>query len=55
MKELLFEIIREAQIGQVIIDNEVWPICFNTLLKDGDNYHTFTKNNHFPVLLLDNL
>lgn len=55
MKELLFEVINEAKNGQVIIDYESWPICFNTLLKVGNTYETYTNDNQYPVLLLDNL
>jgi len=55
MKELLFEIIREAQTGRVIIDNEVWPICFNTLLKDHEQYQSFITNENFPILILEDL
>lgn len=55
MKELLFEVINEAKNGQVIIDYESWPICFNTLLKVGNTYQSFTNDNQAPVLLLDDL
>lgn len=55
MKELLFEIINEAQAGKVIIDSESWPICFNTLLKEGNNYQSFIQNHNFPVLFIENL
>jgi len=55
MKELLLEIINEAKTGQVTIDNELWPICFNTLLKENNQYHSYITNEHFPVLLIDNL
>jgi len=55
MKELLLEIIKEAQRGQVIIDNEFWPICFNTILKDNNQYQSYIQNDQFPILLLENI
>lgn len=54
MKELVLEIIEEAKNGQVIIDNEIWPICFNTLLKQNNQYQSFVTNDWYPVLLLEN-
>ena len=55
MKYLLLEVIKEAQEGQVTIDNEIWPICFSTLLKENNQYKSFIKNDYFPILFLDNL
>lgn len=55
MKELLFEVIKEARNGQVIIDSESWPICFNTLIKVDDEYQSFTNDNQYPVLFIENL
>ena len=32
IEEILNEIIKEARNGQVVIDNETWPITFNTII-----------------------
>ena len=32
IEEILNEIIKEARNGQVVIDNETWPIAFNTII-----------------------
>ena len=32
MKEIFDEVIKEASTGQVILDNEIWDINFNTII-----------------------
>ena len=36
VEKILNEIIKEAKNGQVIIDNETWPIAFNTVIFEGN-------------------
>lgn len=36
IEEILNEIIKEARNGQVVIDNETWPIAFNTIIYEGN-------------------
>jgi hypothetical protein len=36
MKEIFYELIKEASNGEVIIDNEPWPCGFNTRIFRND-------------------
>lgn len=55
MKEILLEIINEAKNGEVIIDNENWPICFNTIIVSKDKYEYFIENEDYPILYINNI
>lgn len=46
MKEIFYELIKEACDGEVYIDNEPWPCGFNTrIFKDGQELEYFNENN----------
>ena len=44
IEEILYEIVKEAKNGQVEIDNETWPIAFNTIIVE-DDVEKFVWNN----------
>ncbi|MBQ9018697.1 MAG: hypothetical protein IJ097_00055 [Bacilli bacterium] len=53
MKEILKEIIKEASIGKVIIDNEEWPIRFNSIIyKDGEVKEIYNETDSFSTLII---
>lgn len=54
MKEIFYELIKEASNGKVIIDNEEWPIAFNTIVNDGDKEIRFVGNKDFDTLMINN-
>jgi len=37
MKEIFYELIKEASNGKVLIDGEIWPIGFNTIIYENNN------------------
>lgn len=52
MKSIFYELIEEAALGKVIIDNEEWPIGFNTtIFKDGReiNYKSEKNLSHLMI------
>lgn len=51
MKDLFYEIIKEAENANITIDNEVWNIGFNTIIKDKNiEYYNDEKNVHTLVI-----
>ena len=54
MKEIFYELLREAVNGKVIIDGEEWPIGFNSIVvKDGDEISNFNDNNLSTLFIKD--
>lgn len=51
IEEILNEIIKEAKNGQVEIDNETWPIAFNTVIVE-DNVEKIVWNNQNNTTLV---
>ena len=52
MKEIFYELIKEASVGKVIIDNDEWNISFNTKIPErGINYF---NDNNFSTLVIKN-
>ena len=58
MKDIFYELVREAINGTVVIDGEVWPIAFNTIIdnkryENDDNLATLliNKQDEFFSLL----
>ena len=49
MNDIFYEIINEAMNGSVIIDNESWPISFNTIINDKEY-----KSNNNETLIINN-
>lgn len=52
MKSIFYELIEEAACGKVMIDNEEWPIGFNTTIyKDGTeiNYKSDKNLSHLMI------
>ena len=43
MKEIFYELIKESCEGVVIIDNDLWPIVFNTIIEDEEKYIDYTN------------
>ena len=54
MRDLFYEIIREACNQRVIIDGEEWPIGFNTIIYDNDKKIKYSKinNNNISCLII---
>lgn len=50
IKEILYEIINEASKGNIIIDNDSFPIGFNTIILN--DIQKKEKNENFPTLLI---
>lgn len=54
MKSIFYELIEEASHGKVVIDNEEWPIGFNTTIyKDGTEIN-FKSDNNLSNLIIKN-
>ena len=51
LEEILNEIIKEAKTGQVEIDNDTWPIAFNTVILE-DNYEKIVWNDQNNITLM---
>ena len=49
MKTIFKELIKEANIGNVIIDDESWPIAFNTKILEENKI--YENENNFSVAL----
>ena len=55
MKELFYEIIKEASNGKVIIDNEIWNIGFNTIIyKNNKGIEEYYDDNNLSTLVIRN-
>ncbi len=46
MKEIFYELIDEASRGEVIIDDDSWPIGFNTVIYNSGNLVRCNYNDH---------
>jgi len=56
MKNLLRELFQEAQNGKVNIDNEEWPISFNTVIyEDGKEIERYEREKNNASLVIHNL
>lgn len=55
MKELFYEVIKEASNGAVFLDGEEWPIGFNTIIYDNNNikYQVMNENNLSTLVIRD--
>lgn len=55
MREIFYELIKEAKDGKVIIDSEEWPIGFNTIVYDGSKvlYELINPNNLSTLIIKD--
>ena len=55
MKEIFYEIIKEAATGNILIDNEEWSIAFNTIIYDKDiNKCSFFNESNLSTLVINN-
>ena len=55
MKEIFDEVIKEASTGQVILDNEIWNINFNTIIYENNNIKTnYYKDENLKTLIIKN-
>ena len=52
MENLFKELIVEASTGKVIIDDEEWPITFNTRILDGEKEEVYENKNNFSTLII---
>ncbi len=52
MKEIFYELIQEASQGKVIIDNEIWPIGFNTKFEALNKGIMNNFSEQFPTLII---
>lgn len=55
MREIFYELIKEAKDGKIIIDSEEWPIGFNTIIYDGNKvlYELINSNNLSTLIIKD--
>ena len=54
MKELFYEIIKEAYDANIVIDNEVWNIGFNTIIKEKNIEYYNDKKNVYTLVIKTN-
>ena len=54
MKEIFYELIKEASNGEVIIDNEPWPCGFNTRIFRNDQEIEYVNDINKSVLIIKN-
>ena len=54
MKEIFYEIINEANVGKILIDNDPFPIGFNTIIIEDNQIKFKNENENFPTLLIKN-
>ena len=55
MKEIFYEIIKEAKTGKIVIDNEEWPIGFNTIIYDNNAVKiSFFNDFNLSTLVIKN-
>ena len=52
MQTIFKELVQEASTGEVIIDEESWPITFNTKVLDGDKEINYYNENNFSTLVI---
>ena len=52
MKELLYEILKEARTGNVIIDGEEWPISFNSHIEEENKTILHLENEKNNAILI---
>ena len=52
MQKLFEELIKEASNGNVIIDDESWPITFNTKILEEDKEKVYENENNFSTLII---
>ncbi len=55
IEKTFYEIIKEAKNGQVEIDNDKWPIAFNTIIIEGNVEKVLWNDNNNITLLIKNL
>ena len=54
MKELFYEVIKEASNGAVFLDGEEWPIGFNTIIYNNNiKYQVMNENNLSTLVIRD--
>ena len=55
MKEIFYKLIEEAKNGVVLIDNDSWPVGWNTIIYNGDKIkYQNIEDNSFPTLVIKN-
>ena len=54
MKDIFYEVINEANTGNIIIDNDPFPIGFNTMIMENNKLIFKNENKNFPTLLIKN-
>ncbi len=54
MKELFYEMLKEAQDGKIVVDGEEWPIGFNTMIHaDGELQENFYSAQNLSTLMIE--
>ena len=51
MKEVLYEIIKEAENGKIIISNDEWNISFNTIIENNNTF--INEENDITLIIKD--
>ncbi len=54
MKEIFYELIKEASQGNIIIDGEEWPIGFNTIIYEDSKEKVSFIGNNLSLLRITN-
>lgn len=54
MRGIFYELIIEAGIGKVIIDDDDWPIAFNTIIEGPNNKREIIRENNISTLRIRN-
>ena len=54
MQGIFYELITEACIGKVIIDDDIWPIAFNTIIEDNYEKKEKYNENNLSTLMIKN-
>jgi hypothetical protein len=54
MSSLLYEIINEANLGEIVIDGDSFQVAFNTVIfENGEEIYSNLENNNYPVLVIN--
>ena len=54
MRGIFYELMIEASIGKVIIDDDDWPIAFNTIIEDKNHGKEIIKDKNISTLRIQN-
>ena len=55
MKELFYELLKEASLGKVKLNDQVWPISFNSIIYENDRVKiSYINEQNITTLVIRN-